>query len=39
MIGGDVNVTVANDRTKELLESLKSLSKIDVLVGIPEEEI
>ncbi|HWQ41319.1 MAG TPA: hypothetical protein VN456_04710 [Desulfosporosinus sp.] len=38
MIGGNVNVTVAKDRTKELLESLKSLSKIDVLVGVPQEE-
>jgi len=38
MIGGNIKVTVANDRTKELLESLRSLAKIDVLVGVPEEE-
>lgn len=38
MINGNVGVTVANDRTKELLESLSKLSKVDVLVGIPEEE-
>ena len=37
MIGGNVSVTTANDQTKSLLEALKSLSKIDVLVGIPEE--
>ena len=37
MIGGNVNVSVSQDRTKLLLEALKSLSKIDVLVGIPEE--
>jgi hypothetical protein len=37
MISGNVGVSVANDRTKEILESLRALSKIDVLVGIPEE--
>jgi hypothetical protein len=37
MIRGNVGVSVSQDRTKKLLESLKSLSKIDVLVGIPEE--
>lgn len=38
MINGNIGVTVANDRTKELLESLRKLSSVDVLVGIPEEE-
>ncbi|MDQ7094210.1 hypothetical protein REC12_11480 [Desulfosporosinus sp. PR] len=35
-MNGNVSVGV-DDRTKQFLESLKSLSKVDVLVGIPEE--
>ena len=38
MMGGNIDVTTANDQTKDLLESLKALSNIDVLVGIPEEQ-
>jgi len=38
MIGGNVNVSVSQDRTKLFLEALKTLSSIDVLVGVPEEE-
>lgn len=38
MINGNVGVNLANDKTKELLEALKALSKVDVLVGVPEEE-
>jgi hypothetical protein len=37
MISGNVSVSVSNDRTKELLESLRALTRIDVLVGVPEE--
>lgn len=36
MVSGNVNVNV-NDRTEQLLMGLSSLSKVDVLVGIPEE--
>lgn len=38
MIGGNINVSVPTDRTKELMENLAKLATLDVLVGIPEEK-
>jgi len=38
MIGGSVGVSSSGNGLSGIMESLKNLSKIDVLVGIPEEE-
>ncbi|TGE35879.1 hypothetical protein E4K67_22445 [Desulfosporosinus fructosivorans] len=38
MINGNAGVSSAGDGLNGILDSLRSLSKIDVLVGIPEEE-
>lgn len=37
MINGNISVTTSQDQTKDLLESLRKLSQVDVLVGVPEE--
>ena len=38
MIGGNVGVGSSGNGLNGIMESLKNLSKIDVLVGIPEDE-
>lgn len=38
MINGDVGISSSGDGLNDILESFKSLSNVDVLVGIPEEE-
>lgn len=38
MINGNVGISSSGEGLNGILESLKSLSKIDVLVGVPEEE-
>jgi len=37
MINGNISVSVSQDKTKSLLEALRALSRVDVLVGVPEE--